>query len=310
MGENGRTHRPVMLNELVDSLDLEQSNTVIDATFGFGGHAEAVLDRLGPSGHLYGFERDPTIHARARERFADDDRVTVFNENFRHLSEIVRRRVNGSVQAIYFDLGVNSFHFDESERGFSFERTEDPLDMRFDPDGSAPPAGEWLNSVDRDVLIETLKSHGEVRAAVSIADELVDRRPLNTVGDLRGAVEAIVPPPYRRGELARVFQAVRIEVNQELEHLEDGLEQAIECLEPGGRVSVISFHSLEDRTVKQLFRHEQLECVCPPELPVCACDKQRRLRVLDRSPMTPEREEIEANNRARSATMRIATKTD
>lgn len=308
MEDSGRDHRPVLLNELVDVLDLAQANTVIDATVGFGGHARAVLDELGPPGRLVGLERDPEIYDRVQSRFQDDRRVTIRNENYCRIG-MVAEALERTVDAVYFDLGVNSFHFDSSSRGFSFNRESDELDMRFNPDGSAPSAREWINSVDSDRINDTLRRNGEVRASATIAEEICSRRPLTTVGDLRDAVEAVVPPPYRQGELARVFQAIRIEVNDELQHLEDALEQTLDLLEAGGRMAVISFHSLEDRTVKQFFRHEEKSCVCPPELPVCACDKEQTLTVHDRSPITPGKEEIEANSRARSAIMRIATKT-
>lgn len=305
MTDSSLQHTPVMVDELLEALDLEQSHTVIDATYGFGGHGSAVLAELGPGGRLIGFERDPEVYDRVRED-ADDPRLTLVNENYRHMGESLPEDVGG-VDSVYFDLGVSSFHFDTSERGFSFRRDEDPLDCRFDPDGNAPTGAEVLNRCKPDELRSLFREYGEVRNLEAVVGSILEDRPLETVEELREAVEKAVPYRDRSGELARVFQALRIFVNAELESLEEGLERALDLLSDGGRLAVISYHSLEDRRVKDFFRYEQKDCVCPPDLPVCACDKTRRLKVEDRSPITPQREEIEENPRARSATLRFAT---
>lgn len=308
MQDSSLQHTPVMVEELLEVLALEQSHTVIDATVGFGGHASAVLEELGPEGRLVGFERDPEVFGSVREDVGDS-RVTLVNENYRRMAEFLPDDV-ASVDAIYFDLGVSSFHFDSSDRGFSYRHEDDDLDFRFNPDEGERTAADVLNDSSPDELRSILAEYGEVRHLGAVVGSITEDRPLRTVGDLRESVEAAVPYNDRTGELSRVFQALRIYVNRELQSLDEGLEVALELLEPGGTLAVISYHSLEDRRVKEFFRYEQKECVCPPDLPVCACDKVQRLVVNDRSPITPEQEEIEANSRARSALLRAATVVD
>ena len=302
-------HEPVLKQELLEYLDLSQSNTVIDATIGFGGHANAILQRLGEDGRLIGMERDPVIHARVSEILSSDPRVKIVHENYRNLGRVLNTVGIDRVDAIYFDLGVNSYHLDQSTRGFSFEHDQDPLDMRFDPGTADDSAREYVNELSEDQLLRLLEEFGDVRHAHSVVRAIVDHRPLNTVADLRKAVEDAVPPPYRNAQLARVFQAIRIHVNQELEHLEEALETAVSQLRPGGRLAVISFHSGEDRIVKHFFREQEKDCVCPPDLPVCACEKTQSLSIINRSPLTPGKEEKEANSRSRSAKLRVAEKT-
>lgn len=307
MAARDERHRPVMVDELLDALDLKQNNTVIDATFGFGGHASAVLESLGPEGKLIGFERDPEVAEVARQR-GWDQRVTLINASYRRLAEEILER-GIEPDAIYFDLGLSSFHLDESDRGFSYQDRGNRFDCRFNPESGQPAAFEVLNEASPSELDDLLESYGEVRRLGTVRNALVEARPVRTVGDVRDALEDVLPPDRWKGELARVFQAFRIRVNDELEHLEDGLEAALDGLVSGGRMAAISFHSLEDRIVKNFFRHEALECVCPPDLPVCACDKVKRCEVASESPLTPRSEEVEENPRSRSATLRFATKT-
>jgi 16S rRNA (cytosine1402-N4)-methyltransferase len=306
MVNNIDRHQPVLVDELLETLDLKKSNTVIDATYGFGGHANRVLGFLSESGCLYGFERDPEVYRIARGNIADD-RITLFNESYARLDEIVGDR-EITPDAIYFDLGVSSHHFDESPRGFSYERLDDPFDCRFNPSDDTKPAYEVLNEISADELETILREYGEVRRLKQVRDALIEGRPVETVRDLRGILESILPSHKAKGEMARVFQAFRIAVNDELEHLRDGLQAGLDVLKPGGRMSVISYHSIEDRIVKQFFRHEAKDCVCPPDLPVCACDKVQRVEVASESPLTPGSEEVEENPRARSAKLRSATK--
>lgn len=305
MTDSSLRHTPVMVSELLEQLDLKQSHTVIDATFGFGGHARVVLEELGSAGRLVGFERDPEVFERVRTKF-DDPRLTLVNENYRRMDECLPGDVE-EVNAVYFDLGVSSYHFDTSDRGFSFRRDEDPLDFRFNPDEEIPEAASVLNNVDLEELRNLLQEYGEVRHLGSVTRSILDARPLRIVRDLREAVEQAVPYKDRKGELSRVFQALRIYVNEELESLEDGLEKALDLVVPGGKIAVISYHSLEDRRVKEFFRYQSRECICPPDLPVCACDKVQRCVVDDRSPMQPGEEEVGENPRARSAILRAAT---
>lgn len=299
-------HTPVLVCELLEQLDLSQSDTVIDATLGFGGHAEAILKRLGQQGRLIGMERDPEVFARVAERFGQDSRVFLCRDSFARMRGCAREHQVESADAVYFDLGLSSYHLDKASRGFSFQREDEPLDCRFDPTSDRPTAAEWLNHVSPKQLRSTLRESGEVRRLHRVTRALLETRPVETVGDVVRAVEGVYPPHKRQGGLARLFQAFRIEVNDELSHLKEGLRQALSLLCPGGKMGVISFHSLEDRIVKEFFRHEQRACVCPPDLPVCACDKQRRCRILTQSPIRASAEEVQNNPRARSARLRVA----
>ncbi|MGM0380392.1 MAG: 16S rRNA (cytosine(1402)-N(4))-methyltransferase RsmH [bacterium] len=307
---SGEGHRAVLVGELLQYLALKQSNKVIDATFGFGGHARAVLDCLGPAGRLFGFERDPEVYERVAQDFASEERVQIYNRSYHQLEQVVEKENIHPVDAVYFDLGICSFHLGESGRGFSFQNDEEPFDCRFDPEGVNPPAYELLNNSSAGELRRILVENAEVRRSKQIVRSLMSARPLKKAGEVKAAVEEVVYPPHRSGELARVFQAFRIEVNEEISRLEDSLHQALDVLAPGGRLAVISFHSLEDRIVKKFFRRQAQSCVCPPELPVCACDKEQVCSVVTQSPIQPKKEEIEVNSRARSAKLRVAEKID
>ncbi len=302
-------HRAVLVDELLEHLDLKQSNKVIDATFGFGGHGRAVLGELDSSGRLYGFEKDPEIYKRAVEKFKDDRRTKIYNRSYHYLTRVAEEEDFKPINAVYFDLGICSFHLEKSGRGFSFRNDDEPFDCRFNPDSSVRSAREILNNVSPAELRRILVENGEVRRPAPVVRSLLKARPVEKVGEVKEAVERVVYPPHRSGELARVFQAFRIEVNEELSRLADSLNQALELLVPGGRLAVISFHSLEDRIVKKFFRRQSEDCVCPPELPVCACEKQKKCNVVTQSPVQPGKEEIEVNPRARSAKLRVAEKT-
>lgn len=306
MTDENEWHRPVMVDELLDALALTKTNTVIDATFGFGGHASAALDVLGPEGKLIGFERDPEVAEKARQR-GWDHRVTLVNESYVRIPDVVMER-GIEPDAVYFDLGVSSFHLDRSDRGFSYEGEGNRFDCRFNPESGRPAADEVLNEASPSELDTILERYGEVRRKGPVRDALLEARPVRTVGDVRSAIRDRLPPHRWKSEAARVFQAFRIYVNDELEHLKEGLEGALNSLKTGGRLVVISFHSLEDRIVKEFLRYEEKECVCPPDLPKCACDKERRCNVASESPLTPGKEEVEANPRSRSAKLRYATR--
>lgn len=307
MSTGSDRHQPVMVEELLDVLGLKQSNTVIDATIGFGGHARAVLEELGPDGRLIGFERDPNIYDLISDQFSDDSRVTIHNDSYRTMDRVLNSHVD-TVDSIYFDLGLSSFHLDESDRGFSFDREDDRFDCRFDPSEAAPAAADVLNNATPSQLTDILKKYGEVRRLDSIREVLLESRPVETVAEVREALEKVIPSHKLHGEMARVFQAFRINVNNEIQHLKEGLEAALDSLKADGRMAVISYHSIEDRTVKQFFRYSAKECICPPDLPVCACDKTKRCEAASESPLTPSNEEVEENPRARSATLRAVRK--
>ncbi len=299
-------HRPVMLGEALAALDPKDGEVVVDATFGGGGHSRQILRRLGPEGKVIGIDRDPQAVDRAAGLLKDRRFGFISGAFDEVLWEMVR---NGSrADAILFDLGLSSFQIDEPERGFSYVR-EGPLDMRMDP-RSGVSAADFLNTVETGELARILfeggaASRGEARR---VAQEVVRRRPLETTLDLTEAVRAAVGWAQRGGNPAkRIFQAVRIHVNDELGGLERALTAAEHLLVPGGRLVIITFHSGEDRLVKRFISEREGRCVCPPELPVCVCGAKPIFRrgVLGR----PTAEEVQENPRSASARLRAAVRT-
>lgn len=299
-------HRPVMLEEAVEALDPKDAETVVDATFGGGGHSRRVLERLSSGGRVVGVDRDPAAAARAGD-LSRDGRFSFAAGAFDDvLWDMVH---NGEkADAILFDLGLSSFQIDEPERGFSYV-AEGPLDMRMDP-GSGESAAEYLNTVEVAALIDTLGRYGDVPRgeARRVAREVVRRRPLRTTTDLYDAVRAAVGWKERGGNPAkRVFQAVRVRVNDELGGLARALDATERLLVPGGRLVAITFQSGEDRLVKRFIAEREGRCVCPPELPVCACGASPVFRrgVVRR----PSDAEVRENPRSGSARLRSAVRT-
>jgi 16S rRNA (cytosine1402-N4)-methyltransferase len=299
-------HRPVMLEEAVDALRLGPEDSVVDATFGGGGHSRLILDTLGPGGSLIGIDRDPEAAGRAKE-LARDPRFRFVSDDYdRVLWAMVER--GGGADAILFDLGLSSFQVDEPERGFSYVNAG-PLDMRMDPT-SGVSAAEYLNTVEVGELARVLSEYGDVprHEGRRVAREVVRRRPLGVTTDLYEAVRAAVGWKERGGNPAkRVFQAVRVAVNDELGGLARALQAAERLLVSSGRLVVITFHSGEDRLVKRFISEREGRCVCPPELPVCVCGARpvfRRGVVL-----RPSAREVGENPRSASARLRAATRT-
>jgi 16S rRNA (cytosine1402-N4)-methyltransferase len=299
-------HRPVMLEEAVAALDPKDGELVVDATFGGGGHARRMLEELGPDGGVVGIDRDPEALGRASELLRD--------RRFRFMSgaydEVLWRMVEEGrrVDAILFDLGLSSFQIDEPGRGFSYVR-EGPLDMRMDP-RSGLSAAEFLNAVEVEELSRVLSEYGDVPRgqARRVAREVARRRPLETTTDLYEAVRAAVGWAERGGNPAkRVFQAVRVRVNDELGSLERALAATEWLLVPGGRLVVITFHSGEDRIVKRFISEREGRCVCPPDLPVCVCGAKPTFR--RGAVRRPSEEEVEENPRSASARLRAAIRT-
>jgi 16S rRNA (cytosine1402-N4)-methyltransferase len=295
-----------MLEEAVDALRLGPEDSVVDATFGGGGHSRLILDTLGPGGSLIGIDRDPEAAGRAKE-LARDPRFRFVSDDYdRALWAMVER--DGGADAILFDLGLSSFQVDEPERGFSYVNTG-PLDMRMDPT-SGVSAAEYLNTVEVGELARVLSEYGDLPRPEGrrVAREVVKRRPLGVTTDLYGAVRAAVGWKERGGNPAkRVFQAVRVAVNDELGGLARALQAAERLLVSGGRLVVITFHSGEDRLVKRFISEREGRCVCPPELPVCVCGARpvfRRGVVL-----RPSAREVGENPRSASARLRAATRT-
>jgi 16S rRNA (cytosine1402-N4)-methyltransferase len=299
-------HRPVMLEEAVAALDPRDGELVVDATFGGGGHARRILEELGPDGGVVGIDRDPEAVGRASELLRDRR----FNFISGAYEEVLWRMVEeGSrVDAILFDLGLSSFQIDEPERGFSYVR-EGPLDMRMDP-RSGVSAAEFLNAADTEELARVLSEYGDVPRgqARRVAWEVARRRPLETTTDLYEAVRAAVGWAQRGGNPAkRVFQAVRVHVNDELGGLERALAATERLLVAGGRLVVITFHSGEDRIVKRFISGREGRCVCPPDLPVCTCGAKPVFR--RGAVRRPSEEEVEQNPRSASARLRVAIRT-
>ncbi|HWO73717.1 MAG TPA: 16S rRNA (cytosine(1402)-N(4))-methyltransferase RsmH [Dehalococcoidia bacterium] len=299
-------HEPVMLREVLAALDVRPGGRYVDCTINGAGHAEAVLEAASPGGALLGIDADPEAVAMARrrlERFGPA--VAVVEGNFRDVDRICRERGFYPVNGILFDLGLSS-HQLAAPRGFSF-RVEAPLDMRFGP-APGPTASYWVNEADEKDLADIIWRFGEERESRRIARAIVSRRPLGTTTELAKAVEQAVGrrPGSQIHPATKTFQALRIAVNQELASLAEALPWALGLLGFGSRLVVISYHSLEDRIVKQFIARESRDCLCPPSQPVCTCGHKATLRPVTRGAITPSREEIAANPRARSAKLRAA----
>jgi 16S rRNA (cytosine1402-N4)-methyltransferase len=308
MSADEYSHAPVLLAEVLDGLAIRRNGTYVDCTYGRGGHSAAILRRLDAQGRLLVMDRDPAAVADAELRFGDDARVVVVHAPFSTLrAQIERRGWRQAVDGILLDLGVSSPQLDEGARGFSFARDGD-LDMRFDP-GSGQSAADWINHAPQAEIADVLKRFGEERHARRIAAALVSARQKHAITrtqELRELVAAAVPGRERgRHPATRTFQALRIFINRELEELEQTLPQAVEVLRPGGRLVVISFHSLEDRIVKRFMRKQSAGPDLPRELPVMPEKYIPLLRVVARA-IRASGAEVDANPRARSAVLRAA----
>ncbi len=305
-------HLPVMPDEVLGTLAPVSGSLQIDATVGGGGHTERILEAASPRGRVLGLDADAAAISRVAERLARfGDRLVLRQANFRELATVAPEAGFAAVDGALFDLGLSSFQLADRRRGFGF-RAGGPLDMRFDPSRGVP-AAELLATLDADELAGLFRRYGEEPAAWRIARAIVEARaagPVRNAEDLASLIERVVPVnprrPRRIHPATRVFQALRIAVNEELDALEEGLAAAVDLLRPGGRLVVLSYHSLEDRIVKRFLNTQRRGCVCPPEVPVCVCGRSPRLRLVTRPSMTPTEAEIEKNPRARSARLRAA----
>ncbi len=301
-------HEPVMVAEVLDGLAVRPGGRYIDATVGLGGHAEAIVEAAQPGGALLGVDLDPHAIAIARERLAPfGDAAVLVRGHSRDLASIASAHGFANVDGVMLDLGVSSLQLEAPGRGFSFQRDE-PLDMRMDPDGELT-AGVIVNEYDEQELADVIRRYGEERRARAIARAIVGQRPLHTTGELVGAVEQAVGRGRERHNhpATLTFQALRIAVNRELDFLVDTLFAAYGLLGgAGARLVVIAFHSLEDRIVKNHFRRESTDCVCPPRIPVCVCGHSATLRLLTKRVRKPGAPEVARNPRARSARLRVA----
>ena len=305
-------HITVLLTESVDLLVRNPSGRYVDCTLGGGGHSRYILKNLNEHGELVCFDQDPRAITKGREEFGDDPRVRLIGRNFITLKVTLEEFAVFPVDGILFDLGVSSPQLDEGPRGFSYMQ-DAPLDMRMDP-GKPLTARDIVNTWPEEALSQLIWEYGEEKWSKRIAKFIAQaraRRLLETTGELVEIIKAAVPAAARRNgphPAKRTFQAIRIAVNDELGVLEGALEQAMSCLDRGGRLAVITFHSLEDRIVKQSMRSWLGKCICPPELPVCRCNAEARARMITRKPILPSAEEIGRNPRSRSAKLRVAEK--
>ncbi len=303
----------MMVNESVGYLVTDRDGVYLDATVGDGGHAIAILEKLGARGKVIGVDIDEDALQTASQRLSlFGKRVRLIRGDYAELERLVREEAGVDfVAGVLFDLGLRAKLVEDPMRGFSFKR-DGPLDMRYDM--TAPKSAfDVVNTYSVDELAEILRRYGDVRGYRRIARAIVAARqeaPIRTTEELCRAVESKIPARFRSDILPRIFQAIRIEVNDELRKLRQALEQALEVTAPGGRIVVIAYHSGEDRIVKEFFATEAKDCICPPGIPVCRCGHRRRLKILTPKPIRPTKSEVERNPRARAARMRVAEKID
>jgi 16S rRNA (cytosine1402-N4)-methyltransferase len=309
MGGMGAPHRPVLLEETVDLLDAAQGGLFVDGTLGLGGHSEAILD-ASPNTRVIGIDRDPEALERARrrlERFGA--RFVAMRGNFKQIAELVPEKAQG----VLVDLGVSSLQFDTPERGFSF-RFDAPLDMRMDASSEEETAADLLATLPEEEIARIIFEYGEERQSRKIARWIVERRergePITTTGELANLVARAVggKGKWQIHPATRTFQALRMAVNAELQGLSEFVEEAVGLLLQGGRFAAISFHSLEDRIIKQGFRWLAGQCTCPPRVPVCSCGAKKVVDILTRRPIVAGEQEVNENPRARSAKLRVCQK--
>ena len=304
-------HKSVLLYETVDSLNIKPDGIYVDGTLGGGGHAYEVLKRLGPKGRLIGIDQDADAIQAASGRLKEyGEKVTIVRSNYRNIKEVLSSLGIEKVDGIYLDLGVSSYQLDTAERGFTY-RENAPLDMRMSKTG--PSAQDLVNTYSAEDLSRIIREFGEEKYAWSIAKNIEKARakaPITTTGQLAEIIRESMPYSARREKnpAKKTFQAIRIAVNGELDALSQVLDQAFDFLNPGGRFAIITFHSLEDRMVKQKFADFAKGCTCPPDFPVCICGKKPRGTLVSRKPITPTEKELAENRRSRSAKLRIVEK--
>ncbi|MCD8124541.1 MAG: 16S rRNA (cytosine(1402)-N(4))-methyltransferase RsmH [Lachnospiraceae bacterium] len=303
-------HVPVLLEPVLEQLRIRPDGIYVDGTLGGGGHSAEIVKRLTEGGRLIGIDRDEAAIEAAGARLAPfGDRITVVRANYGEIRRVLDDLCIDRVDGILLDLGVSSYQLDTADRGFSY-MADAPLDMRMDQEESRT-AADLVNGCSEDELTRILRDYGEERYARNIARHIVAARaekPVETTGELVRIIQASIPKKMQRtgGHPAkRTFQALRIELNQELTVLEDVTDTMIDCLNPGGRLCVITFHSLEDRIIKNRFRTAENPCVCPKNFPVCVCGRKSRGRVVTRKPILPTEEETASNSRAKSAKLRV-----
>lgn len=316
-------HIPVLLKEVIESLDPRPNQNFVDCTLGGGGHAVEILKRISPNGRLLGIDLDPRAIEDAKLKVENEklalseveglkvDRLIAVQENFKNLKEIVLQNNFKNISGILIDLGFSSMQITDPKKGFSFQ-IDAPLDMRYGEEGET--AAAIINNRPEDELEKILKEYGEERFAKQITKKICEVRmvrSIRTTFELVDVISEAVPKRFQHGRIhfaTKTFQALRIMVNDELNNLRLVLPQAVEMLIPGGRMAVISFHSLEDRIVKQFFKRESTDCLCPKEFPVCRCGHKANIKIITLKPIIPTEEETKINSRSRSAKLRVAEK--
>jgi len=300
-------HLPVLYKTIITALQPHSSGHYIDGTLGAAGHAAGILEASAPDGELLGLDLDPQALAIARERLAPfGERAHIVQGSYTTMKETAAKLGWDAVDGIVLDFGVSSMQLDTPERGFSF-LTDGPLDMRFSPNAGIS-AGEMVNTFAEEDLADIIFRYGEDRSARRIARAIVGNRPFESTKQLADLILKSVGRPERIHPATRTFQALRIAVNGELDSIETVIPIAVSLLKPGGRLAAISFHSLEDRIVKEYFRHESRDCICPPRQPICTCGHKASITEINRKPIEATQEEVQENSRARSAKLRIAEK--
>ena len=304
-------HYSVLLNETIENLNIKPDGIYVDGTLGGGGHAYQVASRLSEKGRLIGIDQDADAIAAAGERLKEfGDKITIIRSNYANMKEELHRIGVEKVDGIVLDLGVSSFQLDTPERGFTYRDENAPLDMRMD-DRQSLTAKDIVNGYSEMDLYRIIRDYGEDKFAKNIAKHIVQERakkPIETTGELTEIIMASIPMKVQvtGGHPAkRTFQAIRIELNKELEVLQNNLDDMIDLLNPGGRICIITFHSLEDRIVKTNFKRNENPCTCPSDFPVCVCGKKSKGKVVTRKPILPSEEELEVNSRSKSAKLRV-----
>ncbi|WP_049690695.1 16S rRNA (cytosine(1402)-N(4))-methyltransferase RsmH [Anaerococcus jeddahensis] len=299
------SHKSVLLNETIENLNIKEDGIYADLTLGKGGHSKEILKKLSPKGLLIGLDQDKDAIKAARENLKDFSNVLYFNENFENIENVLDEAGFNRIDGALMDIGVSSYQIDNGDRGFSYMK-DGPLDMRMNEDNELT-AKQIVNDYSLDELWEIFSKYGEERYSKTIAKAIVDYRKMheiNTTLQLRNIVMKSVNTNEAHPE-KRVFQALRIEVNRELEVLENTLEKIVDHLNKNGRLCVITFHSLEDRIVKNKFKEMSKKCICPPDFPVCVCNHEKKVKIISKKPILPKKEELKVNSRSHSAKLRV-----
>lgn len=306
------SHKSVLLEETIEGLNVRKGKIYLDGTLGGAGHSYEILKKLDGTGLLIGIDQDEEALKAAREKLSDFKNVEFFNLNYIDFEKALDELGIDKIDGVLLDIGVSSYQFDNPERGFSY-RFDAPLDMRMDKTLKIS-AKEIVNTYSEGEITQIIKDFGEEKWASRISKFIVEERKnksINTTFDLVEIIKNAIPASARRNgphPAKRTFQALRIEVNKELDVLKNSIDKFVNRLNPGGRIAIITFHSLEDRIVKNSFKYLEKDCICPPTSPICTCDKKREIKIITRKPITASEDELKENNRSHSAKLRIAEK--